>query len=132
MATTIYPDPWEDPTSRSTLRSCNLHCRCIRVQNWRFYVLDPPSGLRPVRRHTYIHQIQMKPWLTLSRSNALRIRSLDPGSCQPSSELLIQSLDNGHPVDSPLDSWQGENPTRRATPKILDPTSIGPNCCQQD
>ena len=28
----FFPDPWADPTSRSTLRFCNLHHRCIRVR----------------------------------------------------------------------------------------------------
>ena len=40
-----YPDPWEDPKSRSTLGFYSLHHRSIRAQNWGIYFSDPPRGL---------------------------------------------------------------------------------------
>ena len=41
----MYPHPWADPKSRSTLGFYNLHHRSTGVQNWGIYVLDPPGGL---------------------------------------------------------------------------------------
>ena len=38
-----YPDLWADPKSRFTFGFCYLHHRSIRVQNWEFYVSDPPG-----------------------------------------------------------------------------------------
>ena len=38
----LFPDPWEDPKSRSTLRFHNLQHRSTRVQNWGIYFLEDP------------------------------------------------------------------------------------------
>ena len=40
-----YPEPWADPTSRSTLGFYNLHYRSTGVHYWGIYFLDPPRGL---------------------------------------------------------------------------------------
>ena len=41
----FFRAPCEDPNSRSTLGFSNLHHKGIRIQNWGFYLLDPPRGL---------------------------------------------------------------------------------------
>ena len=41
----VYPDPWADPKSGSTLGFHNLHHRCTVVLKWWLYFLDPPRGL---------------------------------------------------------------------------------------
>ena len=45
LAILPYPDPRENPTSRSTLGFHNLHHISIRAPNWGFYISDPPRGL---------------------------------------------------------------------------------------
>ena len=40
-----YPDPRADPASRSSLEFCNLRHKCIGMQNWGCYFLDPRGGL---------------------------------------------------------------------------------------
>ena len=71
---TIYPDPWADPNSRSTLRFCNLHHRSTRVQNWGSTVWILPGVW--VEGQRFKQAAGSKAVWTCSRSSSCRCRSV--------------------------------------------------------